>query len=250
MIAITALREKVRKKIYIAIFIVSGIITLLFSTSNTTIMIGGEYVTDYSILFSVMMIALNAVSCAMAAVISLGTVPNEYERKTHHLILTRGISQARFHGELTAANVMASLISHGIFFIGAAVYMTAKDHSSDLIRLIPAYLVSGIGIAIVSTFTTWLSVILPKFASGLIAAAVTISGVCYPLLKLLKSVAGGFAGQLLKGLLFVLPDIHSIQLAGSKIITEGGTDIHIIFTGLFYTYIFAMGILLCKRKAE
>lgn len=250
MIAITALREKIRRKIFIAVLVVSGMITLFFSTGSASISVGGETVTDYKILLPIVLTTVHAVSCMMAAVISLGTVPTEYERRTHHLILTRGISQARYHGELAAANIMASLISHGIFFVGAAVYMAANDHAGDILMLVPAFFISGISIAVVSSLATWLSVFLPKLPAGLITAAATVFSVCYPLVKLLKGAAGGFAGILLKGLLFLLPDLNSIQSCAGRLITEGSADAHSIFIGLFYTYIFIMGIMLCKRKAD
>ena len=250
MIALTALREKIRKKIFIAVTVITAVLTLLLSTGSTSLTIGGEPLTGYNIMMPVVMTVMHAVSCIMAMVISLGTIPAEYERRTHHLILTRGVSQARYHGELTLANAGASLISHAIFMAGAAVYMISQGHASDLLMMIPAYLISGLSVAAVSTLSTALSAVMSKLPAGLIAGTVTLVGIFAPLLELAKSMAGGFAGKLLGGLLFVLPDLNSIQSAAGKLLTGKGFELHPVFTGLFYTYLFAMIVMIYKRKAD
>lgn len=250
MIAITALREKIRKKVFIAVTVISVLLTLLLSTGSASITIGGEPLTGYEIMMPIVFTVLHTVSCVMAMVISLGTIPAEYERRTHHLILTRGISQARYHGELTLANIGASLISHGIFMAGASVYMVSQGHGGELPKLIPAFFISGISIAAVSTLSTALSAVTGKLSAGLIAGAVTLAGIFAPLLELAKSMAGGFAGKMLGGLLLVLPDLNSIQSAAGKLLTGEGFELHPIFTGLFYTYIFTMVIMIYKRKAD
>lgn len=250
MIALTALREKIRKKIFIAVTVISALLTLLLSTGSTSITVGGEPLTGYKMMMPIVITVLHAVSCIMAMVISLGTIPAEYERRTHHLILTRGVSQARYHGALTIANVVAALIAHGIFMAGAAVYMISQGHGSELLKLIPVFLISGISIAAVSTLSTALSAVMEKLPAGLIAGAVTAAGIFAPLLRLAQNMAGGFAGKLLGGMLLVLPDLHSIQSAAGKLLTDGSLALHPVFAGLLYTYIFTMIIMIYKRKAD
>ena len=250
MIALTALREKIRKKIFIAVTVIAALLTLLLATGSTTITVGGEPLTGYQIMMPVVMTVFHAVSCIMTIVISLGTIPAEYERRTHHLILTRGVSPARYHGALTLANVGASLISHAIFMICAAVYMISQGHTAELLKLFPAFLISGLSITAVSTMTTALSAAMAKLPAGLIAVTATLAGIFAPLLNLAKSMAGGFAGKLLGGVLFIVPDLNSIQSAAGKLLTGKGTEIHPIFTGLLYTYIFVMITIVYRRKAD
>ena len=250
MIAVTALREKIRKKIFIAVTVISALLTLLLSTGSTTLTIGGEPLTGYNIMMPVVMTVMHAVSCIMAMVMSLGTIPAEYERRTHHLILTRGVSQARYHGELTLANVGASLISHGIFMAGAAVYMVSQGHGRELPMMLPAYLISGLGAAVVSTLSTALSAVMGRLPAGLIAGTVTLAGIFAPLLELAKSMAGGLAGKLLGVMLFLLPDLNSMQSAAAKLLTGKGSGLHPVFTGMFYIYLFAMFVMIYKRKAD
>lgn len=250
MIALTALREKIRKKIFIAVTVISALLTLLLSTGSTVITVGGESLTGYKMMMPVVLTVFHAVSCIMAAVISVGTIPEEYARRTHHLIFTRGVSQARYHGALAIANVGASLIAHGIFMAGAAVYMLSQGHGSALLKLLAVFLISGISVAAVSTLSTALSAVLGKLSAGLIAAAVVLAGIFAPLLRLLQHMAGGFAGKLLGAMLLVLPDLHSIQAAAGKLLTDGSLTLHPIFAGLLYTYIFTMIIIIYRRKAE
>lgn len=248
MIAITALREKIRKKVFFVVLILGVLITLLFGMGDATVTVGGVEVTDYEMLLPVILTVLHIISCVMAVVLSLSTIPNEYERRTSHLIWIRGVSQAGYHGELALANVAASLVSHGILFLCLMGFMISKGHASDLWRVVPAYLVSGISVAMVSLFTSWLSLILPTIAAGVISTFFMLAGIAYPLVELLKGLAGGFSGILLKYLLAVLPNLHSIQSAGGALLTGGAMDWHILFRGLLYAYLFVVGILVCRRK--
>lgn len=248
MIAITALKEKIRKKVFIIVVVLGGLMTLLFSTGNGTVTMNGVELTDYTMLLPVLMTAFHVISCAMAITLSLSTIPNEYERHTSHLVWIRGVSQAKYHGALAAANVIASLISHAILFLELMIYMLANDRADDLWLVIPAFLASSISVGMVSLLTSWLSVILPTMAAGVISIVVMLAGVAYPLMALLKGLAGGFAGKVLKILLFILPDLHSIQSTGSGILTHTAPDWHVLFKGLLYAYLFTVGILLCRRK--
>lgn len=248
MIVITALKEKVRKKAFIIVIVLGGLITLLFGTGNATVTMNGIPLTDYTMLLPVVMTAFHVISCAMAITLSLSTIPNEYERHTSHLVWIRGASQARYHGALAVSNVLASLISHAILFLWLIIYILANDHAGDLWLVLPAFLASGISVGMVSLLTSWLSVILPTMVAGIISTIVTLAGVAYPLMELLKGLAGGFAGKVLKVMLFLLPDLHSIQSAGSNILTHTAPDWHVLFKGLLYAYVFAVGILLCRRK--
>ena len=66
MIAITALREKIRKKIFIAVTVISVLLTLLLSTGSASITIGGEPLTGYEIMMPIVFTVLHTVSCVMA----------------------------------------------------------------------------------------------------------------------------------------------------------------------------------------
>ena len=108
-IAFTALKEKIRRK---ELYIVS---------------VNGEAVTDYKILAPILLIVVNTISCILAVIMSLGTIPNEYERNTSHLVWIRKIPQYRYHGELALANIFTGLISEAILFVPMFIFMISNQ---------------------------------------------------------------------------------------------------------------------------
>ena len=250
MIALIAFKEKIRRKVFFAVFALAALITLIFSTGAATVTINGESVTDYKILMPTMLTVMNAASCAMAVALSLNTIPKEYERHTNQLIFIRGVSQSRYHIQLAIANITASLVSHAIFFSGLAVYIITSKNPLELLWAVPSYLYSGIGIVLVSLFTTCLSIVFSEMAAGVISVVIMLIGVFYPMIELLKGIAGGLSGKIFKALLFVLPNLHGIQSAAGCLITEHTFDLHIMFVALFYVYLFALGIILFRRKED
>ncbi|MDE5873638.1 MAG: hypothetical protein K2H07_06970, partial [Lachnospiraceae bacterium] len=162
IIAVTALKEKIRKKVFYIVSILGVLILVLFSTGTGTISINGEEITDYKLLSPILLNIINAISCVMAVVLSLNTIPDEYERKTSHLVLIREVSQRTYHAWLTAANIMASLLAEFILFVSFLIFMAAKNHGGDMWKLLPAFFISAIGVTLVCVMTSWLSIVLPK----------------------------------------------------------------------------------------
>lgn len=111
IITLTAVKEKIRRK---ELYIVSAIgifIILLFGTGSdsSSLSINGVAITDYKMLAPILLIVVNAISCVLTAVMSLSTIPNEYERNTSHLIWIRKIPQYRYHIELALSNMITGL---------------------------------------------------------------------------------------------------------------------------------------------
>ena len=247
-IALTALKEKIRRK---ELYIVSAIgvfILLAFGTGSGSISINGEAITDYKTLAPVLLIVVNAISCVLAVIMSLSTIPNEYDRSTSHLVWIRKIPQYRYHGELALANVISGLISEAILFCAMLIFMISKDKSNELFRLIPTYLIVGINVTIVSVMTSALSIVIPRFASGAIAVTVALMGIFHSLLSMLKDIIGGFGGVMVKYVLKVIPDLHGIQSEAANALCKNDVDIHIILTGLLAVYVFSVLILVLKRR--
>ena len=68
------------------------------------------------------------------------------------------------------------------------------------------------------------------------------------ILDLYKNVAGGVAGTLLKGLLFVLPDMNGIQQQARRLMAQESVDVHLILTGLLAIYVLSVGIMVLRRR--
>lgn len=248
MIAMTAYKEKIRRKELYIVSIIGVLILLLFSTGTGTLSIDGVPVTEYKMLLPILMIVVNVISCALAIVMSLSTIPNEYERNTSHLVWIRKISQPKYHGELALANLLISLTAEGILFITIVIFMLIKGQAGDIMKLIPAYLVMGISVAIVSLLTSVLSIRIPKMVAGMLAVAGMLIGVFYSLLELLKDVVGGLAGSLIKGMLTIMPNLHDIQSQAANILCGEAIDIHTLLKGLLVLYILTIGLFVFRRK--
>lgn len=247
-IAVTALKEKIRRKELYIVSIIGVLILLVFGTGTGSLSINGVAITDYKMLAPILIVVVNAVGCVLTLIMSLSTIPNEYERHTSHLVWIRGISQARYHGELALANIFAGLISEGILFVAMLAFVITQGKVDEAWRLIPAYLIVGINITIMALLTSVLTVILPKFVAGSIAAAVVFVGIFHGLLSTLKDMLGGFGGQLIKYILKVIPDLHNMQTQAGNVFRKAKVDAHSIWVGLLIIYILVVCIMVAKKK--
>lgn len=247
-IAITALKEKIRRKELYIVSAIGVLILLTFGTGTGSISINGEALTDYKMLAPVLLIVVNAISCFLAIVMSISTIPNEYERSTSHLVWIRKIPQHRYHGELTLANIISGLTSEAILFGSLLIFMISQGKADELFRLVPAYLIVGINVIIVSVMTSALSIIIPKFVTGAIAVTITLVGIFHSLLEVFKDMIGGFGGGMIKYALKVIPNLHGIQSEAANALCGNAVDVHIILTGLLAVYVFAVLVLVFKQK--
>ena len=247
-IAITAIKEKIRKKVLYIVSIIGILILVLFGTGTGSISMNGTEITDYKLLAPILLMIAHAISCVMAVVLSLDTIPNEYERKTSHLILIREISQTKYHGELAVANIMTSLLSELILFIAFLCFMLSKHHGNDIGRLLVAFFICSISVIVVCVMTSWFSIFLPKLIAGTLSVIIMLAGIFYSMLELLNSIVGGFGGRLLKAVLYIVPDLHGIQKQAGSFLTGGTVDIHLLLKGLLWIYILAIFLCLFKRK--
>ncbi len=220
-IAGNALREKIRRKELYILAAVGLLVILVFCSGAGTITVNGEPITDYGNMISIMISVVNFISGALAIVLSLRTIPNEYERKTSHLIWIRGISQTRYHGELALANVAASLFATAVMYGGLLVFTIVKQETGRIFALLPAFLVLSISISIVSMLTSILSIRLPGMAAGLAATICYLVGVFHNALDVYRSMVTGLISFVLKTLLIVLPDLNNIQSQAGAVLLTG-----------------------------
>ena len=243
-----AFKERIRRKeLYIVVAI--GIILLLFCTSGSaTISIEGEPITSFKNMFLVLHTVMNAVGCILAVVLSIRTIPNEYERRNSHLIWVRGISQAKYHAGLSLANVFSAVMAMGILYLALAVYVVANGRIDYLVRMIPAFVIVCVNVAIASLLTSVLSIKLPAGAAGAIGFVFTFVGILHGILDVYKNIAGGVAGAMLTGILTVLPDMHGIQTQAQNLMAQKAVDVHMILVGLFVLYVVSLGLFVFKKK--
>lgn len=243
-----ALKERIRRKeLYIVVVI--GILLILFCGSDSTsITINGEPLVSFRNMFMVMHVLINVIGCILAVVLSLRTIPKEYERHNSHLVWVRGISQVKYHGGLAAANALATVISVGILYMVLAGYAVVKGHASYMIRMLPAYLIVAVSVSLVSLFVSVLSIGLPSMAVGILAVLFAGCGVLHGFLEMFKSTVGGVGGACISFLLKVIPDLNGLQKQAYNLIMGEHIDAHLLWMGLFALWVISLGMFLLKRK--
>lgn len=250
IIARTAFLEKIRRRELYIVSAIGVLILLLFGTGKGALSINGIAITDYRILAPLLLTVVNAIACMLAVIMSLGTIPNEYERGTSHLVWIRKVPQWRYHGELALANVAAGLVSEAILLVPLAVLMLTNQRADQLWKLFPTYLILGINIAAVSMLTSMLSVLFPRFAAGAVASAVALAGFFHSLLGTLKDMVGGFGGELIRYLLKLIPSLHDIQAQAGNILSGGKLSSHAIWAGLLAVYGYTVLLFLLRRGSD
>lgn len=247
-IAFTAFKEKIRRKELYIVSVIGVLILLIFGTGTGSLSINGQAVTDYKMLAPILLTVVNAISCILAVIMSVGTIPNEYERKTSHLIWIRRIPQYRYHGELAFANIFSGLASEAILFGAMLVFMIVNGKADLLWRLLPAYMIVGINVVIVSVMTSAFSVFLSPLVTGVLSSIIALAGIFYSILLVCKDIIGGFGGQLIKYGLKIIPNLHGVQKEAAAVLCGDVVEAHVIWKGLLAVYVFAVFLLVLRRK--
>lgn len=248
VIVVTALKEKIRRKEFYIVTLIGLLILLVFGTGAGSITIGGKPVTGYESIAPILITMINVVCGALAILLSLHTIPNEYERKTSHLIWIRGVSQPEFHGELALANGISSLIAEVILYMGLLVYMVMNGKESEVWRLIPAFLLVAISVFMVSLFTSVLSIVLPGMFACTVVTICYLVGILHGILDVFRNMITGIGSVLLKGILFVIPDLNAIQTQAGNVLRGNPVEVHVIWKGLLIIYMISLLFFLLKKR--
>lgn len=247
-IIINALKEKIRRKELYVVAILGLFLVIFFSSGGGTLTIGGEPITGYHKMAPIMVIVVNALSAALAIALSIRTIPNEYERKTSHLIWIRDVKQWQYHASLSLANIISSLMAALIMYAGLFVFAIIKHETQGIYRLIPAFFIMAIGVCIVSLFTSLLSIVLPGMAVGVIATGCFLVGILHGVLDIVRNMVGGFTGGIISILLKIIPDLNEIQAQAGHMISGEAISVHVLLKDLLILYILTLFFFVFKKK--
>ena len=247
-ITVNALKERIRRKELYVVAVIGLLLVILFSSGAGTLTIGGEVVTGYHMLAPVMVVLINAISGALAIALSINTIPNEYRRKTSHLIWIRGVKQWQYHICLAIANVISSLMAALMIYSGLFWVAIIKQETQEIFSLIPAFFIMAIGICMVSLFTSLLSIVLPGMVAGVIATACFLIGIFHGILDVVKNMAGGFTETIISVILKIIPDLNEIQSQAGNLIGGKNVDAHVILKGFFIIYILTVFFFIFRKK--
>ena len=242
------IREKIRRRVLYVVSMVGLLILLLFSTGTGTITIGGKSITDYGILVPVLVNIIGFISQALAIVLSIGTIPNEYERKTSHLIWVRGIKQYKYHMLLAMGNATVSILSAFIMYAGLVLFSSIHGYEEIYKRVVPSFCIIVVNVVFISTLTSVLSIVLPIFVNGIIMTVVLIVGTFHGTLELAGSVLTGIASVLVRVILWIVPDLNSIEKQAGNVIAGRAVDTHAVLVGLLTIYVVSIFFYVFKKR--
>lgn len=243
-----ALRERIRRKDIYVVLVIGMLIVMMCMSGTATLSINGVAVTEFEMMMPLVMNIISVIGGGIAIALSLRTIPNEYERKTSHLVWIRGISQWNYHGQLAFANIISSLGSLFILYAGVMVFAAVKGEVGILVKSIPAFLLFSVSTAAVSLFTSAVSLILPGMAAGVLSAVFLLVGTGHPILETVSGIVSGAARQLVRGILFLVPDLYSAEAQAANFLSGKSVQMHSIFGGLLVLYACGLLLYLLRKK--
>lgn len=236
IIAINVVREKLRSK---AIYVVAslGVVLMLLISTGDGLSINGIKVITFEQRIPVA-IALNTFIGSLVAIItSLQTIPNEIERKTTHLILSRGVSAGQYMFSLTLGNMLTAFI--GMFSINLsllAVIIILGRPDLFFITFASILMVTVNTIAL-SAIVSLLSIYVPFLVNALIGISIYLMGVLHNLISTFANALEGPAGKIISSIMRIMPNFASVQNQASNMLTGNAIDFQGIIWILCFTYI-------------
>ncbi|WP_408072633.1 hypothetical protein [Butyrivibrio sp. JL13D10] len=247
-IVLNVIREKIRKKMLYITTALGIIVVAVFSTDMGSLTVGGKSITDYHVLLPILISVLNFLNGAIALAISCSTIPLEYERRTSHLIWSRGISQSRYHMCLAAGNIVVSWISGIILYATLGVFAVVNGYSGVLGRIAVATLFMMLYSACVCMLTSALSIRIPTLFTGTIMVIILVFGAFRNSLKLLTATFTGIGGTLIKRAVMLVPDLAGISTQAGNLVQEKPINVHVIIMGLFMIWIAGLLVMILRRE--
>ena len=192
-------------------------------------------------------------SAVVAAVLSMNTVPREFERKTIHLLLVRPVERWQVALELLLGNILTAWALYALLSLGLVLVLAARGASAHyLVSLVPGLLTLSLNVAFTACLTTLLSARLPGAVAGFLGLGVYVAGALRGVLDLglqmkiigtLQRGVNTIFWEALRSLaLWFLPPVNEIAAEAAKFFTPGALlDAKVYVSALIWLY---FGVLL------
>jgi len=247
-IIINSLREKIRSK---TIYIVGGIgvAIILFLALNGSFSFDDKVLTDFHELVPMLLVMVNLFASILAIMLSLQTIPREFERKTTHLILVRGIKPWKYMFALTISNIIISIFSVFILSLSVIMYAFIQGELQVLFQILGGIFILGLNISVLSAVTSWISIKLPETITGFIGILIYFVGVFHSILSIFVKTREGFSRVLLEGLMTLVPNFAAVQKQSGQLVTGNYVDIYpLLLQGLFLYIILALTFVTFRKE--
>ncbi|HEX2944660.1 MAG TPA: ABC transporter permease subunit [Clostridia bacterium] len=245
---INTFREKIRNKTFYIVLIIGMVLMLLLTTNNSNLTINGRKVAGFEQMVPVALAIIGFIACLLAIMVSIQTIPNEFERKTTHLVLVRGIKPWQYMFALTSGNIAAGLFC--ILLLSFSLILFCAFYGK--LYLIPSVFICSLLLGINSAFlcaaVSVLTIKLPAFIAGTGGVLIYAAGILHGILDALAATSEGFGATIVKTLLFFIPDFAAIQGQASAVLAGGPFDIQPVASGLLLIYLFLSLTFITFRK--
>ncbi len=181
---------------------------------------------------------VGAIGSLVTVVLTMNTVPREYERQTIHLVLVRPVHR----WEVAGAFLLGNILSAWLFLAIMATPLFAALSVRSALHLVPVLLKAlpalALNVALIAALVTLLSSRVPGAAAAFLGLLLYLLGAFSGELQglaLASKSAWAPVGRILLGL---VPPTGTVSGEALKLFTEGMTlDWRIFVTGLIYLWV-------------
>lgn len=239
-IANNVLRENLRSKVLYVLAGLGLLVTTLLLTGNGTITnASGENLK--ATLRGTMLVGFNLMGVfgtLVTLVLSMNTIPREFERKTTHLLLVRPVHRWRLGLELLLGNILASWTFVALMSAGLVLGLLAHGGQAYLGRLALAVLALGLNTALMAGVTTLLSSRLPGPAAAFVALSLYGLGSFAGTLRVMFDLSEGLWGKIGPIILPLIPPIDGVIEQTAKLFGPGALiDGRVYLVAGLYLYV-------------
>ena len=237
-IALNTFREAVRMRV------LYGIIALVFLVNAVGLFMSEMNLADQTrMMRDIAVSSISFFGSLIAIFLGVVLLYVEVQRRTIHSIISKPIERWEFVvGKYVGMTLVLSVLA--AFFIGGMLAMMMLDigHGSDLVKgelgvmssnVIKATWLAYVGILTVAAVAIFFSSFSSPFLSGLFALGLFAVGNLTPDLQAIAAKQSGLAGGLVKGMLWVIPDLHTFVISGREVDGQH-VSLHAGFVGWDY----------------
>jgi ABC-type transport system involved in multi-copper enzyme maturation permease subunit len=240
-------KEKIRSKtLYITGGI--GIVVMFLVTTGDGLTINGLAIIDFHQRVPVAMAIMNFLGSLLAIMISLQTIPNEFERKTTHLVLVRGIKPWQYMFSLTVGNILSSLVCVFSMYIPLLLFCSAFGKGYLIFTSLGAIIILSLNTILISAIVSLLSIRVPVFINGVLCIVIYFLGVFHNMLSVAAKAMVGLKGTFMKLIMYVVPNFAAVQNEASDFMLHQPVESYTIVIQLLYLYIILSLTFLIFRK--
>lgn len=242
-------RERIRGKTFYVVAFIGMVIMLLIATGDSNLTINGKKITGFEQMVPVALSITGFVSSLLAVMVSLRTIPDEFERKATHLMLIRDIKPWQYMFSLTVGNMLASLFCMLSLYVSLFVFCAAYGKLGLILPTFLCIMVMSINSMFLSAAVSVVSIKAPVYVAGFAGILIYAAGILHGVLDALANTTQGASAILARTMLFLIPDFSAVQQQASNILTGAFVDPEPILGSLMLLYlVLSLTFVLFRRE--